>query len=45
MLHVDVPSGRRLARADAAVVRQAIGDGQEVVFADRHQWRHFMRSS
>jgi hypothetical protein len=32
---------KRLSKQEAAVVREALAGGQPVVFADRHQWRHF----
>ncbi len=38
-----VSSGGRLGKQEAAAVRAALGSGQEVVFANRHQWRHFHR--
>jgi hypothetical protein len=31
----------RLSKQEAAMVREALSGGQEVVFANRHQWRHF----
>jgi hypothetical protein len=31
----------RLSKQEAAMVREAVSSGQEVVFANRHQWRHF----
>ncbi|WP_220206107.1 hypothetical protein [Reticulibacter mediterranei] len=34
---------KRLSKEAAAVVRECIANGQEVVFKDRHQWRHFHR--
>jgi hypothetical protein len=34
---------KRLSKEAAAVVRELIANGQEVVFKDRHQWRHFHR--
>jgi hypothetical protein len=40
MLYVDA-TGRRLTRKAAAAIRQAIANGQTVVFPNRHQWRHF----
>jgi len=35
--------GGRLDKHEAAAVRAAMANGQEVVFANRHQWRHFQR--
>ncbi len=32
---------KRLTKAEAEAVRMALAQGQPVVFADRHQWRHF----
>ena len=34
-------NGRRLTRAEAAIIRAALAQGHPVQFADRHQWRHF----
>ncbi|WP_268887327.1 hypothetical protein [Ktedonobacter robiniae] len=34
-------NGKRLSKDDAAVVRQLLAEGKQVVFTDRHQWRHF----
>ncbi|HLH80519.1 MAG TPA: hypothetical protein VKV29_09590 [Chthonomonas sp.] len=39
-----VCGGKRLSRYEAALVRQAQAQGVMVVFATRHQWRHFQRS-
>jgi hypothetical protein len=36
-----VTGASRLSRQEAALVREAVSRGQEVVFANRHQWRHF----
>lgn len=33
----------RLSKQEAATVREAMAQGREVWFADRHQWRHFQR--
>ncbi len=38
-----VRDGRRLSRQEAQMLREAMASGQVVVFADRHQWRHFQR--
>jgi hypothetical protein len=38
-----VLGGKRLEKQEAAAVRAALANGQEVVFANRHQWRHFHR--
>ncbi len=35
--------GRRLGKQEVAVVREAMAQGQAVMFANRHQWRHFQR--
>ena len=32
---------RRLTKEEVALVREAIQEGREVVFPDRHRWRHF----
>jgi hypothetical protein len=42
---VVVSGGKRLEKQEAAAVRAAMANGQEVVFANRHQWRHFQRFS
>ncbi len=34
---------KRLTKQDVAMVRGMMASGQEVVFKDRHQWRHFQR--
>jgi len=34
-------SGKRRSRQEAAAVRSALADGQEIAFATRHQWRHY----
>ncbi len=40
---VMVGNVKRLTKGEVSVVRQAMANGQEVVFKDRHQWRHFHR--
>ena len=35
--------GKRRTREEAAAVRQALAQGQEVAFATRHQWRHYTK--
>jgi hypothetical protein len=39
-----VCGGKRLSKQEAAMVRQAQAQDVVVVFANRHQWRHFQRS-
>lgn len=34
---------KRLSQQAATLVREAQANGQVVVFANRHQWRHFQR--
>jgi hypothetical protein len=38
-----IGKGKRLSKQEAALVRAAQASGQAVIFADRHQWRHFQR--
>jgi len=40
MIAIDA-SGRRRSRQEAAAVRAALAEGQEVAFTTRHQWRHY----
>jgi hypothetical protein len=41
VLVVNGGKGKRLTKREAALVREALAQGQAVQFADRHQWRHF----